>query len=128
MCALREFETSRPCDFPLGHIRSFPIQRLAEIRRGAIVIEGDYPDLFRIQPSRGSWLAEMLGPTGGALPRGADHLCRLANSPSSGPYRFFVAAVGDCGARAGYADQGQPELYGRFSSLLLTNLYRERYS
>jgi hypothetical protein len=29
------------------------------------------------------------------------------------PYRFFVAAVGDRGARAGY--QGEPELYGRFN-------------
>ncbi len=37
------------------------MQRLAEIGRGAIVVEGDYPDLVRTQPSRGSWLAEMLG-------------------------------------------------------------------
>jgi hypothetical protein len=37
------------------------MQRLAEIGRGAIVVEGDYPDLFRAQPSRGSWLAETLG-------------------------------------------------------------------
>jgi hypothetical protein len=25
------------------------------------VVEGDYPDLFRTQPGRGSWLADMLG-------------------------------------------------------------------
>jgi len=25
------------------------------------VVEGDYPDLFRTQPGRGSWLGDMLG-------------------------------------------------------------------
>jgi hypothetical protein len=28
--------------------------------RAAIVVEGGYPDLFRTQPGRGSWLADML--------------------------------------------------------------------
>jgi hypothetical protein len=36
------------------------MQRLAELPRGAIVVEGDYPDLFRTQLGRGSWLADML--------------------------------------------------------------------
>ena len=37
------------------------MQRLAEVARAAIVVDGDYPDLFRTQPDRGSWLADMLG-------------------------------------------------------------------
>src|SRR5262249_56229755 len=40
---------------------SFQMQRLAEVARAAVVVEGDYPDLFRTQPGRGSWLADMLG-------------------------------------------------------------------
>jgi len=40
---------------------SFQMQRLAEVGRSAVVIEGGYPDLFRAQPSRGTWLADMLG-------------------------------------------------------------------
>jgi hypothetical protein len=30
-------------------------------RWAAIVVEGDYPDLFRTQPGRGSWPADVLG-------------------------------------------------------------------
>jgi len=40
---------------------AFQMQRLAEVARAAIVVEGDYPDLFRTQHGRGSWLADMLG-------------------------------------------------------------------
>src|SRR6266571_3048717 len=35
------------------------MQRLAEVAGAAIVVEGDYPDLFRPQPGHGSWLADM---------------------------------------------------------------------
>ena len=40
---------------------AFQLQRLAELPRAAIVVEGDYPDLFRTQAGRGPWLADMLG-------------------------------------------------------------------
>ncbi len=40
---------------------AFQMQRLAEAGRSAVVVEGDYPELFRTQPGRGSWLGEMLG-------------------------------------------------------------------
>ena len=40
---------------------AFRMQRLAEVARAAIVVEGDYPDLFHTQPGRGSWLADILG-------------------------------------------------------------------
>ncbi len=39
---------------------AFQMQRLAEIARGAVVVEGNYPDIFRLNPGRGSWLASML--------------------------------------------------------------------
>src|ERR1700682_2128932 len=39
----------------------FQMQRLAEAGRGAVLVEGDSPDLFRTQPASGSWLADMLG-------------------------------------------------------------------
>lgn len=39
----------------------FQMQRLADAGHAAIVVEADYPDLFRMQPGRGSWLADMLG-------------------------------------------------------------------
>jgi len=56
---------------------AFQMQRLAEVARAAIVVEGDYPDLFRTQPGRGSWLADMIWPPRCPLPRGASHLRRL---------------------------------------------------
>ena len=37
------------------------MQRLAEVGHAAVVVEGEYPDLFRTQPGRGSWMADMLG-------------------------------------------------------------------
>ncbi len=40
---------------------AFQMQGLAESGRAAVVVEGDYPDLFRTQPGRASWLADMLG-------------------------------------------------------------------
>lgn len=39
---------------------SFQLQRLAELPHAAVVVEGDYPDLIRTQPGRGSWLVDML--------------------------------------------------------------------
>src|SRR6266571_3083641 len=57
---------------------AFQLQRLAEVARAAIVVEGDYPDLFRTQPGRGSWLADMLAAPRSALPRDSNRLRRLA--------------------------------------------------
>lgn len=38
----------------------FQMQRLAEVPLSAVVVEGDYPALFRTQPGRGAWLADVL--------------------------------------------------------------------
>lgn len=56
---------------------AFQMQRLAEAGRSAVVVEGEYPDLFRTQPGRGSWLADML----------AGWRCDIPRSRSSSPVR-----------------------------------------
>ncbi|MEX2587374.1 MAG: hypothetical protein WD602_05190 [Actinomycetota bacterium] len=37
------------------------MQKLAEIPRAAVVVEGGCPDIFRTQHGRGAWMAGMLG-------------------------------------------------------------------
>lgn len=59
------------------------MQRLAEVARAAIVVDGDHPDLFRTQPDRGSWLADMLG-------RLAVRYARLRTASTSGPSSSFL--------------------------------------
>jgi ERCC4-type nuclease len=74
---------------------AFQLQRLAEVPRAAIVVEGDYPDLFRPQPGRGSWLADMLGRL---AVRYAEVPVVFAGSrkfAEEWAYRFFGAAVAD---------------------------------
>lgn len=46
---------------PYSLMARFHLERLVELLRAAIVVEGDYPDLFRTQRGRGSWLADKLG-------------------------------------------------------------------
>lgn len=49
---------------------AFQIQRLAEQEaRAAVVVEADYPDLFRLHAGRGTWLADMMGGSPSAIPR-----------------------------------------------------------
>ena len=66
----------------------FQLQRLAEVGRSAIVVEGDYPDLFRTQPGRGSWLADMLGRLAVRYPRYRSCSPARAGSPRSGLSAF----------------------------------------
>jgi hypothetical protein len=56
-----------PRDAAFGRKPELPDAAPGRIRAGPVVVKGDYPDLFRTQPGRGSWLA----------------------------YRFLRAAVGD---------------------------------
>lgn len=39
---------------------AFQMQRLAEVPCAAVVVEGNYPDVFRLHAARGAWLASML--------------------------------------------------------------------
>ncbi|MDQ6883584.1 MAG: hypothetical protein M3077_04995 [Candidatus Dormibacteraeota bacterium] len=90
---------------------AFQMQRLAEVGRCAIVVEGDYPDLFRTQLGRGSWLADMLGRLAVRYPEVPIIFAGSRKFAEEWAYRFFGAAVGDSGAMARAADQEQPELY-----------------
>ncbi len=90
---------------------AFQMQRLAEVGRSAIVVEGDYPDLFRTQPGRGAWLADMLGRLAVRYPEVPIIFAGSRKFAEEWAYRFFGAAVGDSGAMARAADHEQPELY-----------------
>jgi ERCC4 domain len=74
---------------------TYQMQRLAEADRAAIVVEGDYPDLFRTQPARGSWLADMLGRLAVRYPEVPIVFAGSRRFAEEWAYRFFGAAVGD---------------------------------
>jgi hypothetical protein len=78
---------------------AFQLQRLAGVGRSAIVVEGDYPDLFRTQPGRGSWLADMLGRLTVRYPEVPIVFAGSRKFAEEWAYRFFGAAVGDGSAR-----------------------------
>lgn len=74
---------------------AFQMQRLAEMPKAAIVVEGDYPDLFRTQPGRGSWLADMLGRLAVRYPEVPIVFTGSRRFAEEWAYRFLAAAVGD---------------------------------
>ncbi len=74
---------------------AFQMQRLAEIGCTAVVVEGDYPDLFRTQPGRGSWLADMLGRLAIRYPEVPVVFSGSRRFAEEWAYRFFGAAAGD---------------------------------
>jgi ERCC4 domain len=76
---------------------SFQMQRLAEVARAAVVVEGDYPDLFRTQPGRGSWLADMMGRLAVRYPDVPIIFAGSRKFAEEWSYRFFAAAAGDAG-------------------------------
>jgi len=75
----------------------FQMQRLAEVGRSVVVVEGDYPDLFRTQPGRGPWLADMLGRLAVRYPEVPIVFAGSRRFAEEWAYRFFGAAVGDTG-------------------------------
>ena len=74
---------------------AFQLQRLAEAGRSAIVVEGDYPDLFRTQPGRGSWLADMLARLAVRYPEVPIVFAGSRRFAEEWAFRFFGAAIGD---------------------------------
>ena len=76
---------------------AFQMQRLAEIGRCAIVVEGDYPNLFRTQPGRGSWLADMLGRLVVRYPEVPIVFAGSRKFAEDWAYRFLGAAAADTG-------------------------------
>ncbi len=74
---------------------AFQLQRLAELSKAAIVVEGDYPDLFRTQPGRGSWLADMLARLAVRYPEVPVVFAGSRKFAEEWAYRFLSAAVAD---------------------------------
>lgn len=74
---------------------SFQLQRLAEAARAAIVVEGDYPDLFRTQPGRGTWLADMLGRLAVRYPDVPIVFAGSRRFAEEWAYRFLAAGAAD---------------------------------
>jgi hypothetical protein len=74
---------------------AFQLQRLAETDRAAVVVEGDYPDLFRTQPGCGSPLADMLGRLVVRYPEVPVVFAGSRKFAEEWTFRFFGAALGD---------------------------------
>jgi hypothetical protein len=74
---------------------AFQMQRLAETGAAAVVVEGEYADLFRRQPGRGSWLADMLGRLAVRYPEVPVIFAGSRKFAEEWAYRFLGAAVGD---------------------------------
>src|SRR5712692_9831004 len=74
---------------------AFQLQRLADVGRSAVVVEGDYPDLFRTQPGRGSWLADMLGRLAVRYPEVPIVFAGSRRFAEEWAIRFLGAAVAD---------------------------------
>jgi ERCC4 domain len=75
----------------------FQLQRLCEMRHAAVVVEADYPDLFRRQPGRGSWLADALGRLGVRYPEIPIVFAGSRRFAEEWAYRFLGAAAADHG-------------------------------
>ena len=74
---------------------AFQMQRLAAVGPAAVVVEGNYPDLFRTKPGRGSWLADMLGRLAVRYAEIPIVFVGSRRFAEEWAYRFFGAAVGD---------------------------------
>ncbi len=73
----------------------FQSQRLGEARHAAVVVEASYPDLFRTQPGRGSWLADMLGRLAARYPEVPIIFAGSRRFAEEWTYRYFGALAGD---------------------------------
>jgi hypothetical protein len=70
----------------------------AESGHAVVVVEGNYPDLFRTQPGRSSWLADMLGRLAVRYSEVPIIFAGSRKFAEEWAYRFLGAAVGDAGA------------------------------
>lgn len=88
---------------------AFQLQRLAQQDAVcAVVVEADYPDLFRAQRGRGSWLADSLARLSVRYPEVQIVFAGSRNFAEEWAYRFFGAAAGDAAP-----ERNGSELLGR---------------
>ncbi|MGQ0680682.1 MAG: ERCC4 domain-containing protein [Actinomycetota bacterium] len=74
---------------------AFQMQRLAEVPRAAVVVEANYPDMFRIYSARGAWLAAMLGRLAVRYPEIPVILTGSRKFAEEWAYRFLISAAED---------------------------------
>lgn len=79
---------------------AFQMQRLVG-RPAAVVVEGTYPELFRTQPGRQSWLADLLGRLAVRYPDVPIVFAGARRFAEEWAYRFLGAALSDLRAEAG---------------------------
>jgi hypothetical protein len=77
---------------------AFQMQRLAEQAvRAAVVVEADYPDVFRLHAGRASWLADVMGRLAVRYPEVPLVFAGSRRFAEEWAYRFMGAAAGDAG-------------------------------
>ncbi len=74
---------------------AFQLQKLGQAGRAAVVIEGDYQDLFRQQPGRGPWLADMLSRLAVRYPEVPVIFAGSRKFGEEWAYRFFLAVAAE---------------------------------
>ena len=74
---------------------AFQLQRLSEVRRAAVVVEADYPDLLRQHSGRAAWLADMLARLQVRYGEVAVVFASSRRFAEEWTYRFLAAAAED---------------------------------
>lgn len=74
---------------------AFQMQRLAELPSAAVVVEGRYSALFRLEHVSGGWLADVLARLQVRYPEIQVHFADSRKFAEEWTYRFLAAALGD---------------------------------
>ncbi len=74
---------------------AFQMQRLAEIPAAAVVVEANYPDMFRLHSGRAAWLAAMLGRLAVRYPEIPVIFAGSRKFAEEWSYRFLTSAAED---------------------------------
>ncbi|CAN5836161.1 hypothetical protein BH23ACT12_BH23ACT12_15840 [soil metagenome] len=77
---------------------AFQMQRLAEVPRAAVVVEANYPDVFRAFPKRGAWMAAMVGRLAVRYPEIPVIFAGSRKFAEEWSYRFLISSVEDASA------------------------------
>lgn len=80
---------------------SFQMQRLSELPLAAVVVEGRYSGLFKLEHVSGAWLAEMLSRLEVRYPEVRVVFAESRRFAEEWTYRFLSSALADADASAG---------------------------
>jgi ERCC4 domain len=76
---------------------AFQLQRLAELPLAAVVVEGRYPALFKLEREHGTWLADVLARLQVRYPEVQVIFADSRRFAEEWTYRFLAAALADAG-------------------------------